>query len=176
MPRSAAPEVLEEVLSSLVEPAPPSPAHAAASHVTRHKHRTAVGSLGEPGAEPQPDPTIAAISAFYYSDSRHLSISLSTGAILTVPVTMIEGLAERRHHEIGVVKIMPGGVGLAWPNLDVHLNIDGLLQGSFGSAKWMRKVRAKLGWAFEPEPAPSPDTAPPPPVGSDVRERGTGDE
>ncbi|HET8750413.1 MAG TPA: DUF2442 domain-containing protein, partial [Sphingomicrobium sp.] len=46
------------------------------------------------------------------------------------------------------IQITPSGLGLHWPKLDADLYVPGLLQGLFGSRRWMaRELGARGGRA-----------------------------
>jgi Protein of unknown function (DUF2442) len=42
------------------------------------------------------------------------------------------------------IKISPNGLGLHWPLLDADLYVPGLIEGAFGSRRWMQQI-GKLG-------------------------------
>jgi hypothetical protein len=42
------------------------------------------------------------------------------------------------------IKISPNGLGLHWPLLDADLYVPALIEGAFGSRRWMQQI-GKLG-------------------------------
>jgi hypothetical protein len=44
----------------------------------------------------------------------------------------------------GGCEISPNGLGLHWPLLDADLYVPGLIEGAFGSRRWMQQI-GKLG-------------------------------
>lgn len=91
-----------------------------------------------------------AVSVRYYPAGRSLAVLLSTGATLIVPVDLVEGLANQADDTLADVMLHPGGRGLTFRRLDADLSVAGLLDGIFGSPRWMagrRDVRqAGEGW------------------------------
>ena len=55
---------------------------------------------------------------------------------------LIEGLAGAAPDDLAAIEITPAGLGLHWPRLDADLYIPALMQGCFGSKRWMA---AQLG-------------------------------
>jgi len=80
-----------------------------------------------------------AISARYDRRRSRIVIGLSTGVELTVPASLVEGLADASPEALAGIEISPAGLGLHWPVLDADLYIPALLQGVFGSKRWMAR-------------------------------------
>jgi hypothetical protein len=78
-----------------------------------------------------------AISARYDRRKSRIIIELSTGIQLAFPVELAEGLAGASPESLGEIEISPAGLGLHWPKLDADVYVPALLQGIFGSKKWM---------------------------------------
>jgi hypothetical protein len=85
-----------------------------------------------------------AVSAEYDADERRLVVGLSSGVTLLVPVHLMEELAEADPAALHEIEITPSGLGLHWPALDADVYVPGLMQGVFGSKRWMA---AQLGAA-----------------------------
>ena len=60
------------------------------------------------------------------------------------PVALAEGLADAPPSKLKKIKISPNGRGLHWPLLDADLYVPGLIEGAFGSRRWMQQI-GKLG-------------------------------
>lgn len=78
-----------------------------------------------------------AVSARYDRRSRRVVVDLNTGVQFAFPVKLAEGLADAAPENLGEIEITPAGLGLHWPRLDVDLYVPALLQGVFGSKRWM---------------------------------------
>jgi hypothetical protein len=71
-------------------------------------------------------------------------ITLEGGCELAFPVALVEGLADAPRSKLTKIKISPNGLGLHWPLLDADLYVPGLIEGAFGSHRWMQQI-GKLG-------------------------------
>lgn len=85
-----------------------------------------------------------AVSARYDRRAARIVVDLNTGVQLAVPVQQIEGLAHASPEELIKIEISPAGLGLHWPKLNADVYVPALLQGVFGSKRWMA---AQLGAA-----------------------------
>jgi hypothetical protein len=81
-------------------------------------------------------------------DSRRglIVITLEGGCEFSFPVALAEGLAEAPRSKLAKMKITPNGLGLHWPLLDADLYVPGLIEGAFGSRRWMQQI-GKIGGA-----------------------------
>jgi hypothetical protein len=86
-----------------------------------------------------------ATSAHYDADRARIVISLSNGLELTVPVGLAQGLAGAQPSDLAQIEVTPAGLGLHWPRLDADLYLPALLEGVFGTRRWMAKVMGKAG-------------------------------
>lgn len=85
-----------------------------------------------------------AVAARYDRGRRRVVVSLSSELELAFPPQAAEGLADAAPADLAVIEITPSGLGLHWPRLDADLYLPALLDGSFGSRRWMA---ARLGTA-----------------------------
>lgn len=60
---------------------------------------------------------------------RHMSVYLSDGRVLVVPLNWYPRLQYARPHELLNYEIFAEGEAIAWPDLDEHIGLDGLLEG-----------------------------------------------
>lgn len=67
------------------------------------------------------------------------------GPELGVPVDLAQGLAGAKPSDLSEIEISPTGLGLHWPRLDADLYLPALLEGLFGTRRWMAKVMGKAG-------------------------------
>jgi predicted TPR repeat methyltransferase len=77
------------------------------------------------------------LNATYSKATDRLRLVLDDGAIYTIPRRLIQGLAGAQEKELNRIQMLGGGTGLLWPFLDVAHYVPGLLQGVYGSEKWM---------------------------------------
>jgi hypothetical protein len=78
-----------------------------------------------------------AASARYDRAAGTLVIDLTSGASLTVPVRLVQGLDGASPDALAAIEILGSGYGLHWESLDVDLSIPGLLAGIFGTQRHM---------------------------------------
>lgn len=88
-----------------------------------------------------------ASSARYDRRSGRIVVGLSTDVQIAIPANKIEGLSEASAEQLSEIEISEAGLGLHWPQLDVDVYIPSLLQGVFGSPRWMAAQLGALGGA-----------------------------
>ena len=71
-------------------------------------------------------------------------VALEGGCEFAFPVALAEGLAGAPRSKLSKITLSPNGMGLHWPLLDADLHIPGLIEGAFGSRRWMQQI-GKLG-------------------------------
>jgi len=86
-----------------------------------------------------------AVSARYDQREARIVVLLSNGLDLGVPIAMAQGLAGGKASELSEIEITPTGLGLHWPKLDADLYLPSLLQGLFGTRRWMASLLGKAG-------------------------------
>jgi hypothetical protein len=86
-----------------------------------------------------------ASSARYDKRSGRILVELSTDVQIAIPAAKIEGLTEASAEQLAEIEISEAGLGLHWPQLDVDAYIPALLQGVFGSPRWMAAQLGALG-------------------------------
>jgi len=85
-------------------------------------------------------PTV--VTARYDPDTDRVVMSLSNGLEVSFPAHEAEGLETATPADLSHIEIDPPGFGLHFPTLDADLYVPALLQGVFGSERWMA---ARLG-------------------------------
>lgn len=86
-----------------------------------------------------------ATSVHYDRRAARVVGGLSSGLELAFPPHLAQGLAGAAPADLAVVEITPTVLGLHWPRLDADLYLPALLQGAFGSPRWMAGVLGKSG-------------------------------
>jgi len=83
--------------------------------------------------------------AAHYDARRGLVvIELEGGCEFSFPAELAEGLAGAPRSKLSRMEVSPNGLGLHWPLLDADLYVPGLIEGTFGSRRWMQQI-GKLG-------------------------------
>jgi hypothetical protein len=86
-----------------------------------------------------------AAAARYDRRRRRIVLSLDNGAELAFPPELAEGLDKASATDLAKIEISPTGLGLHWPNLDADLWLPALLNGVFGSPRWMAGIMGRKG-------------------------------
>ncbi|MGB6451870.1 MAG: DUF2442 domain-containing protein [Steroidobacteraceae bacterium] len=86
-----------------------------------------------------------AVSARYDRRTARVVVGLNNGLELGVPVNLAQGLAGAKPSELAEIEISATGLGLHWPRLDADLYLPGLLNGVFGTRRWMARVLGQVG-------------------------------
>jgi len=84
----------------------------------------------------------AAVAARYDRERDRVVVVLSSGGEIAFPPRRAEGLERAKSADLDVIEISPSGFGLHFPKLDADLWLPALLEGIFGSRRWMA---ARLG-------------------------------
>src|ERR1700730_12097203 len=78
-----------------------------------------------------------AARATYQARDNTLSIELTNGAEITIPVKLIPALKGASQSEVRAVEVLGRGGGLHWEALDVDLSVPGLVSSVFAGPDWM---------------------------------------
>lgn len=88
-------------------------------------------------------PTVKA--AYYDEHMGKLVIDLSTGLSIMFSPQNAQGLEKATPEELTRIEISPSGLGLHFPAIDADIYLPGLLEGFFGSRRWMAAQLGKAG-------------------------------
>ncbi len=86
-----------------------------------------------------------AVEARYDRARARVIVGLDSGMELAFPPGLAEGLGEGSPAELSEIEISPTGLGLHWPRLDADVYLPGLLNGVFGSPRWMAGLLGRIG-------------------------------
>ncbi len=79
-------------------------------------------------------------SAAYDPKTRRVIIELMNGCVFIVPVDLMQGLRGASDEDLADFSLMPRGFDLHWHKLDAQFTVFGLLQGLFGTKRWMAEL------------------------------------
>lgn len=85
-----------------------------------------------------------AVAAEYRATDDVLAIKLATGVELLMPRKFLQGLENADPQEVASVEIDDFGEGLHWEALDVDHYVPSLVEGVFGTRRWMSEL-GKIG-------------------------------
>ena len=77
------------------------------------------------------------LKASYSKSTNRLRMVFDDGSIYEIPIRLIQGLPGAKEKELRRIQLLNDGTGLLWPLLDVAHYVPGLLQGVYGTEKWM---------------------------------------
>jgi hypothetical protein len=83
----------------------------------------------------------------YNAKSKRIVIVLESGASAIIPIGLIEILQNATPEQISDVEIAVEGLYLRWKSLDEDLFVPNLLQGIFGTRRWMDNLKEHLSKA-----------------------------
>ena len=86
-----------------------------------------------------------AVSAHYDRESGRIVVDLSSKLTVSFSPQDAEGLERAKASQLEPIEISPSGFGLHFPKLDADLYIPGMLEGFFGSRKWMAARMGEAG-------------------------------
>ncbi len=73
-------------------------------------------------------------------DLKRLIVDFSRGVTLQLDPARLSELAGASPEQLNRVEILPGGLAISWPELDVDLHLPGLLVDLFGPGVWMSEL------------------------------------
>ena len=85
------------------------------------------------------------VEAHYDDATDEVAIRFENGARMAFPRHLLEGLAAALADQLREIIIVGPGTGLYWPQLDVNHYVRGLMDGIFGTRKWMQELGRRGG-------------------------------
>ena len=93
----------------------------------------------------------SAITAHFDRNSGRVVVGLSTDLDVTFSPHSVQGLENARASQLEPIEITPSGFGLHFPKLDADVYLPALLEGIFGSKRWIAAQLGALGGRFKSE-------------------------
>jgi hypothetical protein len=87
----------------------------------------------------------SAITAHYDPTSGRVVVRLSTDLDVTFSPHSVQGLESAKASQLEPIEITPSGFGLHFPKLDADVYLPALLEGVFGSKRWIAAQLGALG-------------------------------
>jgi hypothetical protein len=94
-----------------------------------------------------------ALSANYDQKAGRIVLRLSNGRDLAFSPEDTEGLETATPSQLNPIEISPSGFGIYFPKLDADLHVPSLLEGVFGSKKWIAARGSKKAANENAQPA-----------------------
>jgi hypothetical protein len=86
-----------------------------------------------------------AVSGRYDRRRGRVVITLNSGLEVGFLPEQVEGLEKASATELEKIEISPSGYGIHFPKLDADLSLPALLQGVYGSRRWMAARLGQMG-------------------------------
>ena len=86
-----------------------------------------------------------AVTATYLAQDDTIVVGFATGVTIVIPRKLMQGLEDASASEIAKVKVEDLGSALYWKSLDVGHYVPTLLEGVFGSRRWMIEIGKRGG-------------------------------
>jgi hypothetical protein len=96
-------------------------------------------------ATQQHDDDIIATQVTYSKDTGRIVVELSSSVQIAFVARQFQGLETATDDELAQLSITPSGRGIYVEALDVDVYLPTLLQGVFGSTRWMASQMGKTG-------------------------------
>jgi hypothetical protein len=87
-------------------------------------------------------PLPMAVSASYDRALDIIVLRLNNGRRLAIPREELQGLENATEAQISQIEIF-GGLDIAWPQLDLDHYLPALVEGIYGSEKWMQSLERR---------------------------------
>ena len=84
-----------------------------------------------------------AACAHYDPKTGHIVVELTNSAIFTFLPQLLQDMEHGTPEQFAEVEVIAGGYGLHWESLDADFTVPGLLNGVFGTAKWLASQAGK---------------------------------
>jgi hypothetical protein len=79
-----------------------------------------------------------------------LIIGLSNGRRIALPIEDVPELSKATKKVLQNCELLGGGTAIVFPDIDVALPIDGIIEGVYGKSRWMSELGQKDGSAKAP--------------------------
>ena len=99
------------------------------------------------------DSALRARAVTYDAKCDRVIVDLTNRASFAFPPQLVEGLHNAAPAEIAEVEVIGRGFGLHWETLDLDYTVPGLVNGVFGTARWMAARAGRTTSAAKAEAA-----------------------
>jgi hypothetical protein len=90
-------------------------------------------------------PIHRAVRVAYNSAEERIDVSFADGMFVGFPRRVMQGLNDAAPTDLAEIRILGPGTALYWPRLDIGHDINGLLDGVFGTRRWMAELGRRGG-------------------------------
>lgn len=90
------------------------------------------------------------VTARYDAANDRVCLTLRDGVEVCIPRPFLQGLESATEAQLSHIELIGGGSGLHWPELDVDHYVPGILDGIFGTKRWMSQLGRRGGTSTSP--------------------------
>lgn len=112
------------------------------AQLTKEQSRIAQIERARAAGQAQASSQRLAVAGYFDAESGKVIIQFENGAEFRFPSKLGLGLANASEAELSNIKISPSGLGIHWPDIDVGLSISHLLEGIYGTKRWMSFIES----------------------------------
>jgi len=91
------------------------------------------------------------LNARFDRETKRLVLDLENGATLIVPTENIQGLRGASDKDLAEIELLLERTTLHWEKLDVDFRVSSLMNGVFGTQKWMSGLNSNTKAESEPQ-------------------------
>ncbi|MBA2736855.1 MAG: DUF2442 domain-containing protein [Pyrinomonadaceae bacterium] len=92
-----------------------------------------------------------AVKVRFDRETKRLVLDLENGATLIVPTENIQGLRGAADKDLAEIELLLERTTLHWEKLDVDFSVSSLMNGVFGTPKWMSELNSKASANNKPQ-------------------------
>jgi hypothetical protein len=85
------------------------------------------------------------VAAEYRAKGDLIAFKLASGIEIAIPRPLLQGLESASRSDVSRIEVEDYGSSLHWPKLGVDHYVPGLLEGIFGTKRWMAEIGRKGG-------------------------------
>lgn len=78
--------------------------------------------------------------AWYEEATDRVCLLMADGIQICIPRGFLQGLKDAKPSQLAQIEVVGNGTGLHWPQLDADHYVLGLLDGVFGTKRWMAQL------------------------------------
>lgn len=86
-----------------------------------------------------------AVKATYNQAQERIDVTFADGMFVGFPRRVLQGLSDAASSDLSKIQILGPGSALYWPRLYLGHDINGLLDGIFGTRRWMAELSRRGG-------------------------------
>lgn len=86
-------------------------------------------------------------AARYDGSTGRVMVELVNGCLFAFPARLVQDLADATDVQLAEIELGPHGLGLSWPAIDADIWLPAVVNGVFGTRRWMAGEMGRKGGA-----------------------------